>query len=421
MRWIAAVASVGLFAGGAELAQDDLARRVDGAPDGPVSISYTGRPDVCGNGFSYLRVGVGALGESDWVYTWSDGAGDGRCLAGPIRLLLTRADKRVTGVRVGIGPVRLPAGTTDLGAVSGPGAARFLVDLAGRADGRVGREALTAAAVADSADTWRAFLALARNPAVSRGLRESAAGWLGREAGAAPGLAAGLEALARDPDAPGPVRSRAVSSLGRLETGVGPLLALAESDDPIVARPALSALGRSADPRARALVRRAVRDSALPRPVRLEAIKALGGRDASPADLVALRDLWPGLTGEFKGTVLQLIAETGGGENARWLLGIARSADEPVAVRAQAVRFSEQAGIGSAELGKLYDEAADRRVKEAILDVLQRIGDRTARAKIGSVARADTDPQLRRAAVTRLARDGDRQSLELLEGVLAKP
>ena len=81
----------------------------------------------------------------------------------------------------------------------------------------------------------------------------------------------------------------------------------------------------------------------------------------------------------------------------------------------------QQAGIGSAEFGKLYDEAADRRVKESILDVLQRIGDRTARAKIGSVARADTDPQLRRAAVTRLARDGDRQSIETLEGVLAKP
>ena len=406
---------------GRVLAQDDLAGRIGRAPDGPVALTFAARPDVCGNGFSYLRVGLGGPGESDWVYAWSEGGGDGRCLNGPVRVVLTRLDRRITGVRVGIGPVRLPAGTTDLGVVGAPGAAQFLVDLAGRTDGRAGRDALTAAALADSADTWRGLLALARNPGVSRGLRESAANWLGRDLGGGRELVDGLLALARDVDAPGSVRSRAVVALGRIQAEVEGLIALAGLDDPVVARPALTALGRSPDPRARALVRRAARDSLLPRPVRAEALKALGGRDATPADLAALRELWPVLETDLKRTALQLVAETGGADNARWLLGVARSNEELVTVRAEAVRLAEQAGIGSAELSRVYDEAADRRVKEATLDALQRIGDRTARAKIGSVAQADTDPQLRRAAVTRLARDGDRRARELLEGVVTKP
>jgi hypothetical protein len=214
-----------------------------------------------------------------------------------------------------------------------------------------------------------------------------------------------------------------VAALGRAGTGgVAVLLDLARGDDASVAKAAMTALGRSREPRAREALRRAAADPSGPRQVRLEAIRALGGRDAAAGDLVALRGLWPGLgTVELRAAVLQLAAEAGGAENARWLLSVAQSNTEPSAVRAQAVRFGEQAGVGSAELVRLYDQAADRKVKEAVLEALVRIGDRASRAKLANVAETDTDPALRRTAIARLSRDGDRQSLEVLEGMIARP
>jgi HEAT repeat protein len=331
-------------------------------------------------------------------------------------------------VRVGVGTVRWPTGTIDLGAISASGASSYFLGLAGRVDGRLGREALTAAVLADSADTWRGLLAVAANRNGSRGLRESAASWLGREAAtldppALASLTRELITLAQDADAPSSVRGRAVSALGRTDAAaVGPLVGLARADDPAVAKPAITALGRIADSRAREAIRRAARDSGLALPVRIEAIRALGNRDASPADVAALRSLWPTLGGgDLRQTVLQLVGETGGAENARWLLAVARDQTEPPTVRSHAVRAAERAGAGSAQLVRLFDEAGDRRVKESILDALVRIGDRAAREKVGAVAQSDTDPQLRRAAVARLAKTGDRQALDVLEGMVEKP
>ena len=404
-----------------------LANRLDRGPDGKVSITYAARADVCGSA-TLLRIG-GALwfGESQWSYTRTDGPTDGSCERRPARVLVTRSEGRVVSVRVGVDGAELPPGTTDLGPVPAADAARAFLDLATSLDGRAGREALLAAVLADSAATWRGLLVIARNPEVSRGLRESAGAWLGRELGAADAgtgseIGRGLAAIARDPEMPLSVRTRAVSSLARAPGRPAPeLVELAGSDQPALAKAALAGLGRSDDPAARTVLRRAAANRELPTAVRVQAIKSLGDRDASPSDIAALRDLWPSLESGERSAVLEVVSGTGGGENARWLLTLVRRDDEPARDRARAVRAAERAGIGSDELVRLYDQVTDREVRQAVIEALGRIGDRTSLAKIQSIAKADTDPTLRRAALRRLAANGGDEARAVIEDIVERP
>ena len=221
----------------ATLSAQGLEGRIGSKAEGRIGVSVAGRPDVCGNGVSYLRVGTGGFGNGETV-VMSSGDGTGQCEVGPIRVLLTRADGQTVGVRVGAGAPRWPAGTADLGLVSGPEAARYFLAQAVKLDGRLGREMLLPAVLADSADIWRGLLDLARNRALSRGLRESAAGWIGRELASADPAAqrtmtGELTRLAQDVDEPSAVRTRAVNALGQGDgNGTAALVALADSPDP---------------------------------------------------------------------------------------------------------------------------------------------------------------------------------------------
>ena len=231
-----------------------LGRRLEGGPDGLLAVRFAARSDVCGSA-TLLRIGSGTwFGDSEWSYSRNSGMGGGTCDRLPAEVLMTRADGRIVAIRVGLAGASLPPGTTDLGVVPSGDAGRAFLDLAARLDGRAGREALLAAAVADSAPTWRDLLELVNNDRVSRGLRESAAGWLGRElvaaeSGAAAAIGRALARVARDHDAPISVRTRAVSSLaGPLGRPPAELVTLAGSDEPAIAKAALAGLGRATTP-----------------------------------------------------------------------------------------------------------------------------------------------------------------------------
>lgn len=404
----------------------ELRRQLESGPDGRVLVRYAARPDVCGSA-TMLRIGFGSgFGESHWVWTRSESADSDACERAPVQALVTRAEGQIVAIRIGVGTGAAPAGATDLGPVPAARAAAFFLDLAARTDGRLGRDALLAAVLADSADPAPALIGLARNPALSRGLRESAVGWLGREladparSGA---IVPALLALARDADGPRSVRTRAADALAHGgAAGTAALASLAESDDPGVARAALAALGRSSDPRAREPLRRAVRDPDLAEPLRVQAIRSLGSRDATPADVAELRRQWTALEGEqARGAILDVMAEIGGTAAAEWLLGVAADDRGPSTQRARAVRAAERAGAGAEPLIRLYDQAADRRVREAVLDALSRIGDRAALAKLQGVAKDDTDPNLRRSALRRLAQLGGDDAVAAIEAVLTRP
>ncbi len=390
----------------------DLRRRVESGPDGIVTLSYPARPDACGYGLSVLRIGSASGG---WVYSNVEGGDGNRCEAGPAIAVINRAGGAVFSIRVGIGPVPTQVRGTDLGTVTAAQAAEYFLSLAERSDGRVGRDALLAGVLADSRDNSAGLLRIARATALSRSLRESALSWLGRElaldgAGADRAVIGALVALARNENEASSVRTRAVTALGRAEgAATSELTALARDESREVARAALSALSRSPDPKARETLRQAARDRALPEAVRIEAIRGLGGRDGTPAELAFVRGLWTeeSLGANTRQRILQLAGEAGGTENTRWLMSVVRDERQTANVRGRAIRAAEQAGVGSDELVKLYDQSADRTIRRAVLDALGRIGDKRAVERIKTIATNDTDPQLRRAAINWIARSGD--------------
>ena len=402
------------------------AGRINAQRDGYVGISYAARADVCGNGTHYIRIGTGTfVGGGTWVN--SDGDGYSRnCEKGPVRVLISRAEGRTVGLKVGIGGGAWPTGTTDLGAIGAPQASEYFLGLATESDGKLGREALLPAVLADSATVWRGLTRIAQDRKLSRGLRESATGWLGREASwqgpdASREISTLLTAIAENREEPASLRSRAVSALGRSEgTGTAALVRLADSEDPVVSRAAMQSLGRSSDPRARETLRRKVRDGSLPEGTRHDAIKALGGSDALPSDYALLREIWPTLEGSSREAVLESLAEAGGADNVRWLLQQAGNTSLTTNDRARAVRAAGRSGANTDELSKIYDAGQDRRVKEALIDAMLRIGDRASIEKVTSIAQTETDVQVRRAAINRLAKLGDEKANLVLKDLVEK-
>jgi HEAT repeat protein len=408
-------------------AQSSLDSRINARADGLVGITYASRDDVCGYGGTSIRIGSGTfIGEGSWISHNGEWESNQPCERGPVRVLLTRAEGRTVGLKVAVGGAGWPAGTTELGAVSATQAASYFLAQAAALDGRLGREALLPAVLADSSETWRGLLGIARNRQLSRGLRESATSWLGREAaGAGAGareIATALNQLAGDREEPASLRTRAVQALARNDgQGTASLIALSDASDPVVSRAALQALGRSADPRARDALRRKVRDGSIPESLRDEAIKALGGRDAVPSDYAMLRELYPRLTdAPSRNAVVEALAEAGGSDNLAWLMNQAKDANASASDRSRAVRGAVRAGATTADLIRLYDGGQDRRVKEALVEALARIGDRAAFDKLLSIARTETDPQIRRSAISRLSKSGDARVTEMLKDIVEK-
>ena len=229
------------FAGAA--AAQTIDRRVAAAPDGTVRLSFAARPGVCGNGHN---VNIQDSRNPDW---------ESDCDNGPVRTVLTVSGGKVTRVRSYVGGRWRPAGAgvTDLGTVSAPEAANYLLDLASRSPGG-SNEAVFAATLADSAMIWPALVRLAKNDAVPRETRRSAVFWLGQAAGSA--ATASLDSLVGDARGDRQIREAAVFALSQRpkDEGVPALIRVAQTDrDPDIRRKAMFWLGQSDDPRALAL------------------------------------------------------------------------------------------------------------------------------------------------------------------------
>lgn len=214
-----------------------LAQRVAGAPDGAVRFAFAARPGVTGDGAGNIR-----RGDDDWHRA--------ACDTGPVRVTLTLRDGTVRAADVSVGADRSGDGT-DLGRVPPAEATRYLLALARSAPERVGREAVLAAALADSVTVWPDLLALARDAGIARETRRAAVFWVGQAAEQA--ATRGLAELADRSDTDREVQEAAVFALSQrpADEGVPALIRLARTHrDPDIRRRAMFWLGQSGDPRA---------------------------------------------------------------------------------------------------------------------------------------------------------------------------
>jgi HEAT repeat protein len=404
-------------------AQGGLRARVEGGGDARVQFRFAARADVCGEGSS-IQIGTSTY-ISGSAGHFLDSDGRPLCHRGPVVVRVTRAGGLVVGLDVEIAPESTPEGVTDLGAVPAAAAAEYLLDLATRAEGRPGREAILPAVLADSATVWPGLIGLAKNRALARAVRQSAMNWLGRELDRSTGddarrASAALVALATDQEEMLPVRQQAVSVLARSERAdLGALTSMANGSDIWLRQTAIEALANSGDPRAREYLRTALQDPALPEALRTTVIRGLGREYATGRDLELLRARYATLTSvNSKQAVLSVLAEQGGAANLQWLLSVAGDGSVEPELRGQAIEAVQRAGASPAQLGKLYEQAPDRRAKEAAINGLLRRGDRASVDLLLGIARTETDQAVRRSLISRLGRMEDARVKDFLKELI---
>src|SRR5437870_9199224 len=160
VKHVLAATALVAVAGTASHAQ--LASRVNSAPDGRVQFTFAARPGICGNGRTYIQTGPNSY-SGTFYGNFNDGVRAEPCVAGPVRVVIDRADKLPLSVQAYVGPADTSLrGVTDLGHVRAQDAADYLLSLATKVDGRAGRDAIFPAILADSANTAPALVTIAR-------------------------------------------------------------------------------------------------------------------------------------------------------------------------------------------------------------------------------------------------------------------
>lgn len=218
-----------------------LEQKVFASRDGTIRLTFATKPTVCGNGDRNISI-RGKDDDDDWQ---SD------CDHGPAHVTIKVRGGELTDITTRVGGSWLAReGVTDLGSIGSRDAAQLFLRLA-RRPGKGADEAILPAIIADSADTWRELLALARNDEVRRDVRKSAVFWVGQEA--ADAATRGLSDVVEDNSVDREVRESAVFALSQRpgDEAVPALMAVARNNkDPEIRRKAIFWLGQTEDPRA---------------------------------------------------------------------------------------------------------------------------------------------------------------------------
>src|SRR5690242_3069031 len=160
------------------LVAQSLGRQIDRVREGTVRLTFASRPGLCGDGRETIRTG-----SSFTVLPNMYGRGTSDmnvCFAGPVRVAIGRANGETVSYRVHVGGRWSPGDdATDLGVVSAPDAARYLLDAATSANGRNSVYALAAAVFADSIDLVPDLARIARDERLRQELRQRAVFWIG--------------------------------------------------------------------------------------------------------------------------------------------------------------------------------------------------------------------------------------------------
>jgi HEAT repeat protein len=413
----AAIALLLFIAAPAPLAiGQSLAARIASASDRSVQFSYPVRPGVCGDGRTYISTGPG-----NFYGSFSTNAAD-QCLAGPVRVVADLVDRNVIALRTYVGGLAAAAetGVANLGTVTSAEAADYLMGVASRADGRVGRDAIFAALLGENVDLTSRLLDIGRDQSRPLETRRAALSGLVRsDSRELDRIGSALVQIATNESDAQQVRTTALSALSRLDHGAGiqPLIQLASANlTSWVGREAMTVLARSGDPRARQFLRSTAQRTDLPDEVQAVALRGLGREYVTGQDANLLRSIYPRLTGQrSQDAVLASLSQLGGSDNVQWIVGLVRDEKLSLEARRRALQYLTRAGATTASLLALYDPIADTEMRQALIGVYSRLADKAATDKLVWIARNEQNPALKRRAISALSRNSDpviRQALQ---------
>jgi HEAT repeat protein len=340
--------------------------------------------------------------------------------------VITRRGGEVTAVRTYIGAARRQSdgGITDLGSVPAAAAASYFLGLAAVANSRAASSAITAAALADSADIWRQLLAIARDDTRPNDVRSSALYWM---SGVAPPEAAGpLAALARTGGERKSLREDAIMTLAQLRDGAGvpTLIELTRRDDGEfwLRERSIFWLGNAQDDRARATLRALASSDTLARKLREQAIFALGFLDGHGENGPFLRSLYGRLDDtQLRDKVIQGIAQSDDDADQRWLVDRVVDANESVELRKQALFWRGQKSTAPlGDLLALYPRLDSRELREHYVFVLSQRQESAAVDRLIDLARNDADREIRAKAMFWLGQSRDPRASKFIEERISK-
>jgi HEAT repeat protein len=307
-------------------------------------------------------------------------------------------------------------------------AADYLLSLASKIDGRAGRDALIPAMLADSANTAPTLVTIAKNTSLPRETRRSALSYMGRSTDGMQTIPSSVTepilAIARDESDNQSVRQQALSVLGRLDHGSGipPLIQLSQqAGNNWLAKESMSVLARSGDPRARQYLRTAVKRTDLPEDVLVVALRALGQEYATAQDAALLRQLYPTLRSDrAHEAVFSALAEIGGSENTKWMLDMAANGNENISMRRRSLEAANRSGAPIAELVKLYDTTTDPSMKQTLIGLYIRNGEKAAVDKLLSIVKGEDNLSVRRSAINQLSKSDDPRIKQALQDIIVR-
>lgn len=185
-------------------------------------------------------------------------------------------------------------------------------------------------------------------------------------------------------------------------------------------RAAVAALARSDNPRAKQSLRTIIERTDLSEGLRSTALVSIEA-DKTSDNGAYLRSIYPRLsTPRLKASAIRSIARIGGSDNDQWLLSIVRNTNEPVDVRAMALRFAGRSTIPIGDLVRMYDAAPDRPLREQLVALYTQRPEPEATDKLFEIARKGTDPDMRRMAISALSRKNDPRTKQLLLEIIDK-
>jgi hypothetical protein len=228
----------------------DLATRVGAAVksgDGTVRFHFDAKPDVevCDQG-----IRIGEHRHLQWrSHGWDDEPTN--CTRGFLEVEMAKKGGSIQDVRILNRPSDRTAQAADLGEVSAPDAARYLLSVArGGASARAAEQAMLPAVLADAGEIWPDLMEIAKDRRIDSGVRRSALFWIGQAAGEV--VAKDLREVADGNDEDQDIRDAAVFALSQRppDEGVPALMDLARSAGQAKTRKtAMFWLAQSRDPR----------------------------------------------------------------------------------------------------------------------------------------------------------------------------
>ena len=392
-----------------------------------IQFEFPARADVCGDGQGFLSVGSGLsyYGNVNIV----NGVSSQPCAAGPVRVVIDRADGIVTAIETVAGPLHPADGATDLGSVSAKDAVDYLMAIATRTDGRASRDAILPAAIAAGGDISPALNTIALDQNRPLETRRSALSWLARDNSDATGAPATgvtdlLLKVARNENETQAMRRHALSLLGRVGHGAGiPALVRLASDNSTswIGDESLRTLAQSGDPRAREFLRKEIRRTDLSDAQMSTVARGLGSSEATGQDIELLRNAFSAFPGErARSAAMDVVAQRGTASDAQWLLDIARDVHQSPETRRRALDMAARSTSGSAQTLGLYDSMDDASLKQSLIRIYAQTNDRASVDKLISIARSDSNYALRRSAIASLSRTQDPRARQALIEITAK-